>query len=118
MSGRWSFFVDDRPWDGGRRLFMRVMSRDPETGRSRRGYVAPPALTFVAEGLPHDTPTLTQTREDLEDGVGDVNGFLQAALDAAWELGMRPTAYADHTNELKAVRYHLEDMRTLAKVSK
>lgn len=48
----------------------------------------------------------------------DGRAFLQAMLDAAWELGLRPEGYENHTNELKAVRYHLEDMRTLAKVNK
>lgn len=27
---------------------------------------------------------------------------------------MRPRGFKDHTNELTAVRYHLEDMRKLA----
>ncbi len=44
--------------------------------------------------------------------------FLQSVLDAAWEVGLRPKGHADHTNELTAVRYHLEDMRKLAKVDK
>ncbi len=43
----------------------------------------------------------------------EVEDFLRAALDAAWELGLRPTGFKDHTNELTAVRYHLEDMRVL-----
>ncbi len=50
--------------------------------------------------------------------MDQVEGFLQAAMDAAWELGLRPTGFKDHTNELTAVRYHLEDMRLLAKVRK
>lgn len=40
----------------------------------------------------------------------------QAVLDEAWRIGMRPKGFADHTNELTAVRYHLEDMRAMAKV--
>lgn len=39
--------------------------------------------------------------------------FLQAMLDCAWENGLRPTGFADHTNELKAVRDHLADMQKL-----
>ncbi len=46
----------------------------------------------------------------------DAEGFMQAILDAAWEAGLRPEGFADHKNELTAVRYHLEDMRKLAKV--
>lgn len=45
-----------------------------------------------------------------------VKNFLQAMSDAAWEIGIRPKQLEDHTNELKATRYHLEDMRVLAKV--
>lgn len=42
--------------------------------------------------------------------------FLQAFMDAAWEQGIRPVGLEDHTNELKATKFHLEDMRLLAKV--
>lgn len=48
----------------------------------------------------------------------EVEEFLRACMDAAWELGLRPTGFKDHTNELTAVRYHLEDMRYLVKVRK
>ena len=109
MSGQWRFYVDNQPWNGSRRLFM-VISGPPGS----RSYVKPLVVETVALGLAYDEATISETREDQADGLGDVTGFLQAALDAAWELGMRPTAYADHTNELKAVRYHLEDMRALA----
>lgn len=52
----------------------------------------------------------------LDDSVGykpDVRNFLQAMSDAAWEIGIKPKQVEGHTDELKAVRYHLEDMRTL-----
>ena len=63
-------------------------------------------------------PTLSTSVPDEQDGVGhDINGFLQAALELAWEIGLRPQGYADPSNELSAVRYHLEDMRKLAKVT-
>ena len=48
-----------------------------------------------------------------EFGSDDVREFLQAMMDAAHDLGLTPTKAKDHTDELKAVRYHLEDMRTL-----
>jgi len=47
-------------------------------------------------------------------GAETVKNFLQAAMDAAWDIGLRPTQAQNQTDELKAVRYHLEDMRTLA----
>ncbi len=41
-------------------------------------------------------------------------------LDTAWKIGMRPEGYdvKDSTAEIAAIRYHLEDMRLLAKVKK
>ena len=48
--------------------------------------------------------------------MDQVEDFLRTCMDAAWELGIRPTGFKDHTNELTAVRYHLEDMRAIAKV--
>lgn len=112
MSGRWSFYVNDRPWDGSRELYMRVA---PGGLGGRHSFVVGPLTVVTPEpGAPYDIPTLKESREDTEDNLGDVTGFLQAALEAAWDLGMRPRAYADHTSELKAVRYHLEDMRSLA----
>lgn len=52
----------------------------------------------------------------LSDAFGrrNVRSFLQAMMDAAWEIGLRPAQAKDQTDELKAVRYHLEDMRALA----
>jgi hypothetical protein len=50
-----------------------------------------------------------QTKAECQD-------FLRALMDAAWEIGIRPSQFTDHTNELKATRFHLEDMRLLAKV--
>lgn len=110
MNGRWKIFVDKQPWNGSQRLFMVVAG--PMGARS---YVGPLTLKTHDPGaaVPFDDATLSETMENREDGVGDVTGFLQAALDAAWEHGLRPTGFADHTNELAAVRYHLEDMREL-----
>lgn len=42
--------------------------------------------------------------------------FLQSIVDAAWRYGIRPRGLPDHSNELKAVREHLADMRKLAKI--
>lgn len=109
----WRFFVEHKPWDDSSALHIRYVGG--EYGRERSA-VAPLVLVKVEQGVAHDVPALAETREDVQDGVGDVTGFLQAALDAAWERGLRPTGFKDHTNELTAVRYHLEDMRTLAKL--
>lgn len=46
---------------------------------------------------------------------GPVSGtdFLQAALDHAWEIGMRPVGFLDTTNEIATIKAHLADMRAL-----
>lgn len=58
-------------------------------------------------------------RETVELFGGDFGGerareFLQAMMNAAWEIGIRPSSAQDQRNELAAVRYHLEDMRKIA----
>ena len=45
-------------------------------------------------------------------GSGDL-GMLQAVLDGLWEAGLRPSNHRDFTQELKATKTHLEDMRQL-----
>ena len=82
---------------------------DPHT-RTADFVQGPLTMITVGEGqLSPDVPTLELNRMDAED-------FLQAFMDAGWEEGIRPQGFEDHTNELKAVRYHLEDMRLLGKV--
>lgn len=49
---------------------------------------------------------------DEQPGI-DTRAFLQAMSDAAWEIGIKPKQIEDNSNELKATKYHLEDMRTL-----
>ena len=53
------------------------------------------------------------SREEESD---EVRSFLQAALDAAWEIGLRPAAYEDNRLEVATLKGWLEDMRVLAKV--
>lgn len=79
-----------------------------------RWAVEPFVFTNVREAARRIAPSLSTGPGET---AADINGFLQAALDAAWERGLRPAGYADHKNELTAVRYHLEDMRKLAKVN-
>jgi hypothetical protein len=109
----WEVFHRYDITDDSFQLFARLVDH---TGQ--RWAVNPLELTKVGHGVPAK-PTMSTTRNDREDGIGDdINGFLQAAMDVAWEIGIRPTG-ADYTNansEIAAVRYHLEDMRKLAKV--
>lgn len=44
------------------------------------------------------------------------HGFLQAMVDAAWGLGIRPSGVKDLDGTLEATRFHLEDMRALSGV--
>jgi len=59
--------------------------------------------------------------DDAKFGYGGSNDFpvqdyLQAVVDAAWEVGIKPKQLEDQKNELSAIRYHLEDMRKIAGV--
>lgn len=104
---QWRFYRDYQLWSDSFRLFI---SHDSESPASRqRALVLPLALKVIEPGAPYDEPSLASEHFD-------VNGFLQAALDCAWECGLRPKDFADSASELKATRYHLEDMRALAKV--
>ncbi len=78
----------------------------------KRSVMLPPRFDV----LPATAAINESQRWALEDS--DARDFMQAMLGAAWEMGLRPAGFEDHTNELTAVRYHLEDMRTLAKVNK
>lgn len=112
MAGSWQLFVDDKSWMGKRDLYVRCRAPDGtlHAVTTMQTHATEPGLVYE--------PLLSESREDVQDNTGDVSGFLQAALQAAWDLGMRPQGFADHKNELTAVRYHLEDMRTLAMVTK
>ena len=54
------------------------------------------------------TPTVAGDTEPSK-----ARNMLQALLDEAWNQGMRPIGYKEIKNDLEAVKYHLEDMRTL-----
>lgn len=43
----------------------------------------------------------------------EVNDFLRAFADAAWERGIKPTAFTDHQGELAATQRHLDDFRKM-----
>src|ERR1051326_3669931 len=77
-----------------------------------RAFVQPFTLRTYEPGdaVPHNEAfAITDTF-----GGANVRALLQAMSDAAWELGIKPKQVEGHASELKAVRYHLEDMRTLA----
>jgi hypothetical protein len=76
-----------------------------DDGHGNQCVVAPLTLLDHIPGRA-EQPTLS--------GPGnDVQGLLQALLDAAWARGMRPRGH-EGPDELKAVTRHLEDMRAMA----
>lgn len=108
MNYGWQFWVDHQPWSGGKHD-LRITRVSPD---GTRGAIVEFKMIDAPEGLA--VPIVeTHTREAHEDGI---RSFLQAALDAAWDAGLRPYNYEDTRQEIAAVRYHLEDMRVLAKV--
>lgn len=40
--------------------------------------------------------------------------FMRTALNAAWEMGLRPDGFDDTRESMKATNRHLEDMRSIA----
>lgn len=44
----------------------------------------------------------------------DGEAFLRAALNCAWEQGLRPDGFEDTRESMRATNAHLEDMRALA----
>ncbi len=76
--------------------------------RTDNGYLHSMVITTLAG--PHETiqPLMTQ----------DSREFIQAIMDAGWKAGLKPAGYEDASRELTATKYHLEDMRVLAKVKK
>ncbi len=100
----WKAYLEPRPEWAGHHLYL---MREDHLGRS---FVTNMELETIAGGGVSPRPDWIE--------VGEAKDFLQAMLDCAWEAGMRPLNFSDHTNELTAVRYHLEDMRTLAKLEK
>lgn len=44
----------------------------------------------------------------------EMNELLRSFVEIAWDQGIRPTGFDDFKAELKATKYHLQDMRSLA----
>lgn len=60
---------------------------------------------------PNKTPTVSDLGRDMQDGQ---NSFLRAALNCAWDLGLRPDGFEDARESMRATNKHLEDMRAIA----
>lgn len=105
MSASWKVFTRREIMWGGHSIWI---MREDTGGRS---YIRKFEMQTIEEWqqAPDDSQPLPH--DQTED-------FIRAVMDAGWEMGLRPTGHEDHDNELKATRYHLEDMRKLAKVAK
>ena len=109
----WKFFVEEKPWTMERRLH--IIRREGDNLRPTISRVTSINMESSPDGSwPREQSAMTDQGGVMYHG-GDIEGFLRAAMDAAWEMGLRPKGFEDHTSELKATRYHLEDMRLLAK---
>ena len=105
---RFQFFVEQLPWMDEERLYIR---EDLPDG----AFALVEPLVLTRHERSHHGTSMGPTISGWNNIVRD---FLQGALNEAWRIGLRPDGYENATNELKAVRYHLEDMRQLAKVNK
>lgn len=104
---QWSAGAVTTDWGG---TVLLVSARRPD---GVRVVLAPLQFTEsknLGEAYP---PALHETREERLDGIGDVTGFLQAMVNAAWDAGIRPEVMKDRAGELGATKAHLEDLRTL-----
>lgn len=76
----WKFFVDQKPWLGDTDLYVSFTDY-----QRNQKVLAPAVFATTKEPISKEDhpPFLGQTREAMEDGLGDVTNFLQAALDCA-----------------------------------
>ena len=103
MKTGWKVHTQYEPYYAGHSMWM---LHEDHLGRS---IVKRIEMESIVEG---------QTSQSGEQPIpmDQVEDFIRAVMDAGWEMGLRPTGYENHENELKATRDHLQDMRVLAKV--
>ncbi len=93
----------------GRSSDLCIFTKDDQGNES----IAAPLVFSDCTNKLIETPTIQGMRRDL-----DGTAFLQACLDRAWEIGMRPAGYAGMTEHIGAIKAHLDDMRALVFVNK
>ncbi|HEY2068250.1 MAG TPA: hypothetical protein VGG48_01750 [Rhizomicrobium sp.] len=106
----WKIWVEKQPW----RMYRERLHLAFTGGQFKEKffYAKPLQLVEVTESF-KDVPEQNCLIEDAGTPDGSIRQFLQAALDAAWDLGLRPQGFKDHTLETAALRSHLDDMRTI-----
>lgn len=103
------FHIILRHEDFGRSCDLCIFTRDDYGNES----IAAPLVFSDCTNPLIDKPTISGVRRDL-----DGRAFLQACLDHAWDIGMRPAGYAGITEQVAALKAHLDDMRALVFVHK
>ena len=103
---RWRVYAKQEPWLDDVSLY--IFHDGPQ---GHLGFVKEMVLERHEDGQLAENPSMKLP-------FGEAHEFLQGMANAAWEMGIKPTALEDQRNELKATRYHLEDMRKLAKVDR
>lgn len=98
----WLFHLHDSPFNGGAALHIARRREDGGldvlTGATFQS-IEPGAV--APESTPFDRPR-------------EAEAFLRAAMNCAWERGLRPDGFHDTRESMKATAAHLEDMRALA----
>lgn len=93
----------DKPWSGGIHLWL--LRKD--LGKRQ-------LAKLVWEDLPDEwllpEPTFSSSQESIEDGF---KPLVQSIIEQAESAGVISSSVKDKTDEIKAVKYHLEDMRKL-----
>jgi hypothetical protein len=105
---KWRAFLEVTPWSGVERL--RIFTKGH--GDNEFDMVQP--FTFKRYHgaiVPLEEYSL-ESQNSMLDG-GGVRDFLQAMTNLAWEHGIKPAQIEDQRNELKAIREHIADMRTI-----
>lgn len=100
----WSDFVNYRR---GREVMLVIENPDGSELRGKMEFVSLDPNSLLS---PDD-----YTIPAIAPSGGGVNGqdFLQAVLNHAWDVGVRPVGFLDTTKEVGALREHLHDMRAL-----
>lgn len=114
-AGAWSLVV---PPLRTRAIDLHIMKTWQHTGPGPARYtqdeVLPFAFTTPREGdWAPEGPAFRSAEMFAPGGHNAVFDFLQAAMNLAWQLGIRPAGATDGRAELAATRAHLEDMRRL-----
>lgn len=97
----WKVHIERQPWILATKFY--VVDRD----HNGDGRVLRVSYENIKRGGLIDGPSI-----ELSDGEDDQ--FLQAFMDAAWEIGIRPTALEDQRNQVAAMGEHLADLRRVS----